>query len=328
MTTDVISVVIPTYQRRAAVERALTALGAQTIPATAYEVIVAIDGSDDGTREMVSAFPAPYRVHTLWQPNRGRAAACNAGIRAASGDLVVLLDDDMEAAPELLAAHERAHGDAPGRAVIGAAPVVPDDPTYPLAEFIRAGFARRLAKLARADCTIRFNDVYTGNFSIRRATLLGVGAFDEDFRHYGHEDYELAVRLLEAGVELRYSSDAVAYHHYDKNLAAVARDSIGRGRNDVLFGGKHPEVRAHLRLGGGRGSRSRRLLRGALLALSRVLPTIPQWTLAFVQSLERRRTRGLDGYYDFLLDYFYWLGATAAVRERRKPVLDAAARVK
>lgn len=323
-----ISVVIPTYQRRAAIEKALAALARQTLPATAYEVIVSIDGSDDGTREMVAAFPAPYRLQAVWQPNRGRAGACNAGIRAACGELVVLLDDDMEAAPQLLAAHERAHGAAPGRAVIGAAPVVPDDPAEPLAQFIRAGFERRLAKLARPDAAIRFNDVYTGNFSIRRATLLAVGAFDEDFRHYGHEDYELAVRLLRAGVEVVYSADAVAYHHYNKDLAAVAQDSIGRGRNDVLFGGKHPEVQAHLRLSGGRGSRRRRLLRGTLLGLSALVPSIPQWTLSFVRSLERRRTTGLDAYYDFVLDYFYWLGATAARRERRRRPLSAAASTK
>ena len=163
-------------------EQALNALSRQTLPAHAYEVIVSIDGSEDGTREMVVGFPASYRLHALWQPNRGRAAACNAGIRAAGGELVVLLDDDMEAAPELLAAHERAHAAARARAVIGAAPVVPDDPADPLAEFIRAGFERRLTKLAAPGGMIRFNDVYTGNFSIRRATLLAVGAFDEDLR--------------------------------------------------------------------------------------------------------------------------------------------------
>ena len=318
-----ISVVIPTYQRRATLERALVSLRSQTLPAESYEVIVSIDGSDDGTREMLAAFPAPYRLEAVWQPNRGRASACNRGVRATGGDLVVLLDDDMEAAPELLAAHARAHSSAPSRAVIGAAPVIPDDPTQPLAEFIRAGFARRLAQLARGEARIRFNDVYTGNFSIRRATLLDVGAFDEDFREYGHEDYELAVRLLRAGVELVYSSEAVAYHHYAKDLAAVARDSIGRGRNDVLFGDKHPEVRGQLRVGGAHGSRRRRLLRGALLALTGLLPSVPQWTLAFVQSLERRHARRLDGYYDFVLDYFYWLGATTAMRERGKPRVGA-----
>lgn len=318
-----ISVVIPTYQRRIALERALSALATQTIPPTDYEVIVSIDGSADGTREMVAAIATPYRLHVLWQPNRGRASACNAGVRAATGDLVVLLDDDMHASPEFLAAHQRAHGRALSRAVIGAAPVVPVDSTYPLAEFIRAGFARRLANLARPDVTIRFNDVYTGNFSIRRATLLAVGAFDEDFREYGHEDYELAVRLLRAGVELAYSADAVAYHHYDKDLAAVAQDSVGRGRNDVLFGRKHPEVKSHLRLGAGRGSRRRRVLRGALVLLTRFVPSIPQWTLGFMRVLERRRGSRLDAYYDFVLDYFYWIGATAARRERH--ALGAAA---
>ena len=69
-------------------------------------------------------------------------------------------------------------------------------------------------------------------------------------------------------MELAYSADAVAYHHYDKDLAAVAQDSVGRGRNDVLFGRKHPEVKSHLRLGAGRGSRRRRVLRGALLSAS------------------------------------------------------------
>ena len=135
---------------------------------------------------------------------------------------------------------------------------------------------------------------------------------------YGHEDYELAVRLLRAGVELVYSADAVAYHHYNKDLAAVAHDSIGRGRNDVLFGGKHPEVQAHLRLSAGRGSRPRRLLRGSLLGLSAVVPGIPRWTLALVRALERRRNSRLNLYYDFVLDYFYWLGATAARRERKR----------
>jgi glycosyltransferase involved in cell wall biosynthesis len=54
-----ISVVIPTYQRCASVRRALEALAHQTMPATEYEVIVPIDGSDDGTKEMIEGFRAP-----------------------------------------------------------------------------------------------------------------------------------------------------------------------------------------------------------------------------------------------------------------------------
>lgn len=311
-----ISVVIPTYQRCAAVERALQALARQTLPVAGYEVIVSIDGSQDGTREMVAGFRAPYTLQTIWRPNHGRASARNAGIRAARGDLILFLDDDMEASPQLLAAHQRAHGGAAARGVIGAAPVVPEEPARPLAEYIRAGFERRLAKLARSDYSIQFNDVYTGNFSVRRATILEVGAFDEEFRHYGHEDYELALRLLQAGVALAYSADALAYHHYDKDFATVARDSIGRGRNDVLFVAKHPEARAHLRLSRAGASRQRRVLRRTLLGLSALVPTLPDWVVMFTHWLEQRRAANLDGYYDFALDYFYWLGARAALRER------------
>lgn len=311
-----ISVVIPTYQRRAETERALTALARQTLPASSYEVIVSIDGSDDGTREMVAAFEAPYPLRAVCRANQGRAGACNAGIRSARGELIVLLDDDMEPAPGLLAAHQRAHGAAPARAVIGAAPVVPHAPAPPIAEYIRAGFERRLAKLAQPGYPIQFNEVYTGNFSIRRGTLLDVGAFDGAFRYYGHEDYELAVRLLRAGVQLVYSAEALAHHHYNKGFAAVAHDSIGRGRNDVLFAAKHPEIRAQLRLSrGARWTAPRLLLRRALVAVSGRVRSLPRWMVLLVEWLERRRASRLDAYYDFALDYFYWLGVQQAVRE-------------
>ena len=99
------SVVIPTYQRRDSVRQALEALARQTLPPEEFEVVISIDGSDDGTRELLEAFRTPFPLVVLWQPNRGRAAACNAGLRASQGALLVLLDDDMEPAPEFLAAH-------------------------------------------------------------------------------------------------------------------------------------------------------------------------------------------------------------------------------
>src|SRR5580765_7673564 len=106
------SVVIPTYRRCAALRRCLLALARQTVPAWQYEVIVSIDGSQDGTREMVAQISVPYRLRAIYRyPNRGRAAACNAGIREATGEILVLLDDDMEPAPAFLAGHGAAHPD-------------------------------------------------------------------------------------------------------------------------------------------------------------------------------------------------------------------------
>jgi len=111
MSSPRVSVVIPTYNRRDSVERALRALARQEYPKSDYEVIVSIDGSQDGTREQVERFAAPFELLATWQPRKGRAPACNAGVRAARGELLVLLDDDMEPAPGLRASQVRAHSD-------------------------------------------------------------------------------------------------------------------------------------------------------------------------------------------------------------------------
>jgi GT2 family glycosyltransferase len=313
-----LSVVIPTYQRRDSLLRLLASLRAQTLPADAYEVIAAVDGSTDGTAEAVRGFPAPHALSALEGPNRGRAAACNAGIRAAAGTVVVLLDDDMEASPGFLAAHARAHEGAGERAVVGAAPIVvcPDSP--PFVRYMAGGFRSRLERLAQPGYQLRFRDAYTGNFSARRDVLLAVGGFDDAFRVYGHEDYELVLRLQEAGVELTYSGDACARQHYEKTFAAFARDGIARGRTAVLFAGKHPAIVDRIKLSEfSSGPWRWRALRGALLRMSRVTDRVPAWVVAVVERLERYQPARLDKYYTLAIDYLYWYGALGALREQR-----------
>jgi GT2 family glycosyltransferase len=312
-----VSLIIPTYRRRAAVQRLLQALTRQTLSPEEYEVIVSIDGSRDGTREMVSQFPAPYKLRYTWQPNNGRAAACNAGIRLARGDLLILLDDDMEPSPGFVAAHLQAHPRGSRRAVIGAAPIVFDQSSPPIVKYVASGFNYRLERLAQSGSTIRFRDAYTGNFSIRREVLVEIGGFDEDFKVYGHEDYELAWRLLGAGVQLIYSPEALSYQGYSKDFAALARDCIARGRTAVLFAGKHPEVFNDLKLCTYRQTSGKwRMLRAALLGFSRVFAGAPEWLISFVTWFEQRQYARLDFYYDLALDYFYWLGVTAALAEQ------------
>jgi GT2 family glycosyltransferase len=314
---SLLSVVIPTYQRRDSLLRLLASLRTQTLPADAYEVIAAVDGSTDGTAEAVRGFAAPYALSTLEGPNRGRARACNAGIRAAAGAVVVLLDDDMEASPGFLSAHARAHEGPVERAVVGAAPIVVSPDSPPFVRYMANGFRSRLERLAQAGYRLRFRDTYTGNFSARREVLLAVGGFDEGFRVYGHEDYELALRLQEAGVELMYSADALAHQHYEKTFAAFARDGIARGRTAVLFAGKHPEIVDRIKLSEFHSGPWRwRALRGVLLRVSRVTDRVPGWVVAVIGRLERYEPARLDKYYTMAIDYLFWYGALGAIRER------------
>ncbi|KAB2818664.1 MAG: glycosyltransferase family 2 protein, partial [Candidatus Dadabacteria bacterium] len=85
-----VSVVIATYNRSASVKRALDALSDQTFPAEDYEVVVSIDGSRDGTREMVDGYKSDYDLRAIWHANSGRDSACNRGIRDSRGAIVII----------------------------------------------------------------------------------------------------------------------------------------------------------------------------------------------------------------------------------------------
>jgi glycosyltransferase involved in cell wall biosynthesis len=316
VTAPLISVVIPTYQRCASVRRLLLALSHQTVAAAEYEVIVPIDGSDDGTREMIDRFDAPYRLVGAWQPNRGRAAARNAGVRLARGRIVVFLDDDMEPLPGFLRAHLDAHPPGSRRAVIGPVPIHADASSPPIVHFRQAGMDAHLARLAERDYRLGFRDIYSGNLSLPRELLNEIGGFDETFTLYGHEDYELALRLVKAGAELDHCPAASALQHYEKDFADFARDCLARGRTAVLFARKHPDVASTLQLAAYRtGPLGWRTTRAVMLLLTRAMPAFPAWVIAAMEWLERHRPRRLPGLYRRSLDYFFWVGAKSALRE-------------
>lgn len=311
-----VSVVIPTYQRCASVQRALRALAGQTLSPDAYEVIVSIDGSEDGTEEMVARFTAPYTLRAIWQPNGGRAAACNAGIAVAMGEIVVLLDDDMEPAPGFLAAHLQAHRSNAALGVMGAVPITFDRSSPPVVQYVGAKFNSHLRRLAQPGHQLKLRDFYSGNFSIRRHILIDVDAFDEAFKIYGNEDLELSLRLLNADVHLIYNREALAHQHYTKNFAALARDNIAKGRTAVLLAQKHPLTLRDLKLSTFRqGSGVWRFVRARLLELSRRWSRTPDRIVRLVTWLEQRQPTRVQFVYALALDYCYWLGATSALHE-------------
>jgi len=313
-----VSVVIPTYNRRHHVERLLRAISAQTLSAAEFEVIVSIDGSDDGTREIVDEAAAPYRLQAIWHPRQGRAAARNAGIGVASGDLLVLLDDDMEPVPELLHAHLDAHQGSHECVVLGPVPIALDSSSSPITHYLARMWREQHEAFASPEHRFRLRDFYSGNVSLRRELLLRVGGFDESFTTYGNEDRELVIRLLATGSRIEYCPAAMAYHHCRKDFAALAADSISRGRTAVLMASKHPEFQDESTLGTYRQwSRKWRLARTVLLEASGAFGGLPGWVVSVVQRIERVKPTLIANCCLFGLDYFFWLGAFSAIRENR-----------
>jgi GT2 family glycosyltransferase len=313
-----ISVVIPTFQRRDALQRLLRGLEDQTLAAATYEVVVGVDGSSDGTREMLESFQAPYQLRWVWQRNAGRAAACNAAIKRAEGDLVVVLDDDMEPAPGLLDAHRREHTPGSRLCVMGAVPIAVEDGAPPHVRYLATNFGEHLARLAQPDHRFVIRDFYSGNASICREELLAVGLFDERFRAYGNEDLELAHRLVAHGVRLGFCAEAVARQHYEKDLHGLADDELAKGRTAVLFAAKHPEALPGLKISALRAQPARRrAVRRTLLSTTRLFRRTPNLVLRVAVAGERLAPDQLQLFYGFALEYFYSLGVERELREQR-----------
>ena len=231
-----LSVIIPTYNNRDTLRRTLEAVAAQNLEPERYEIVVLDDGSTDGTGEMVAEYRAPVEVRYEWQPNRGRAAARNAGSRLARGRILFYLDSDIIARGDLLSRHLRYYQQRNGPiGVQGRTMVHPDSKTTP---FMRAkGLLPDLTRRKTEDLSPYH--VITRNLSIRADDLWAVDGFDESFPGYGWEDIELGLRLHERGVRFYYDADAVGYH-YDVETLERSRDKLRQaGEGAVYFWEKH-----------------------------------------------------------------------------------------
>ena len=311
-----VSVVIPTHQRREALGTVLESLARQSVEPGCYEVVVSVDASTDGTVEMLEGFEAPFDLRWVSPEGRGRAAACNAAVAAARGEVTIILDDDMRVVPEFVERHRSHHPPGSRRCVLGAVPVELDRASSHAARYVKDKFDAHLSRLSDPEHLALPRSFFTGNASLRTETMRAAGGFDDSFGIYGNEDVELALRLREDGVELGYDPEALAYQTYDKNLAGLQRDTLAKGRTTVQLARRHPEVFPDLRLANpDDSSRPWLAIRSVLLWATRRLAATSGVVFALFSLLERLGAWRLPLFYRPVLDYAFWAGVDAALRE-------------
>lgn len=311
-----VSVLIPTHQRREALRGALESLGRQSADAAAYEVVVATDACSDGTGEMIDALEVPFELRRVEPQGRGRAAAVNAALAAARGEVAIVLDDDMRVVPDFVRRHWSHHPPGSRRCVLGAVPVELGAGSTHAARYVKDKFARHLSRLSDPGHLALPRSFFTGNASLRVEVLREVGGFDESFGIYGNEDVELSLRLRKAGVELGYDPEALACQEYGKDLKGLQRDTLEKGRTTVLLARSHPEVFPDLRLADhDDASRPWLAARALLLWLTRRAPATAGFVFALAALFERAGGWRFQLFYRPVLDYAFWVGVDTALRE-------------
>lgn len=211
--TPVLSVVIPTRNRREILMTTLRALAGQHGLEGGFEVIVADDGSVDGSVELLrgSAFEA-FDFHLLALDAGGPARARNRAIAEASADRVLVLGDDTVPTSNALSVHMRVAG---GRevAVQGR---IEWDPDHPVTDF--------MSYLAPAGPQFWFRGLVDGG-AVPWPQILGSNlsapthwfqteTYDEDFTDACMEDTELAYRWKGKGWTAVWSDRALCHHRH------------------------------------------------------------------------------------------------------------------
>lgn len=236
-----IGIIIPTHNRSASLQRTLDALCEQNVSSTTFDVVVVADNCTDDTLAMVNKYQAPYRLAVVDERLYSAGAARNAGVAKCEVPLVLFLDDDVVPSENLIIAHLQAHKKSAGLVVLGPyKPVVRHSRSYHR-NTIRRWWDKVFEEMSRPDHVFTFRDFLTGNVSVHRSDFLRVGGFDPAFQLAGGEDWELGIRLLDAGLLFRYCSRAEAFHfdHETMDLAKSYSRARVEGRADVIIGQAH-----------------------------------------------------------------------------------------
>jgi GT2 family glycosyltransferase len=230
-----LSIIIPTYNRLPRLLQVLDAIAGQTFQRDAFEVIVVSDGSNDGTDDCLNRLRLPLNLTFASQDNRGPAAARNAGIALAKGDILLFIDDDVVPLPELVAEHMRIHR-AAGKDLVVIGPML-TPPHHRLGAPVRweqAMLLRQYEAFATNSSWPTYRQFYTGNASLPARMLKQVGSFDERFRRA--EDIELAFRLAQTGsCTFVFNPRAIGLHYAERTFRSWMKNAYEYGRNDVVF---------------------------------------------------------------------------------------------
>ena len=309
-----VSVVIATRDRAARLAALLTALRAQEIDSSEFEVVVVDDGSRDGTAELLERERTRrgLRIEFLRGHGHGPAAARNLGWNAAVAPRIAFTDDDCEPPPGWLA-------NLVGTAVAHPEAII-QGPTTPIPREVD-----HQGPFTRTKWIVEPNPWYqTCNILYPRALLERLGGFDEGFPDALGEDTDLGWRARQLGAELVWCEDARMYHAVDDLGPAGYLKTALRGADAVAVFKRYPGLRAEtLALGSIRNPSLPRLGLAILAAgmtprrpVAGILLALPYARHLAARCRARRASLALAPYYAVYDALAAWTSLRGSMRHR------------
>jgi O-antigen biosynthesis protein len=228
--TPKVSVVVATYNGERTLKLCLDSLSRLNYPD--YEVILLDDGSTDATPQIAQLY---NNIHYLRQPNRGLSAARNAGIAAATGEIIAFTDSDCRADEDWLRylVGDLLSGDFAG--IGGHNFLPPEDSWVAAAVMVSPGGP------AHVMLTDRVAEHVPGcNMAFYRWALDEIDGFDPIYTRAG-DDVDVCWRLQERGYQIGFSSGGFVWHYRRANAGAYLKQQAGYGEAEGVLARKHPE---------------------------------------------------------------------------------------
>jgi len=231
-----VSVVIPTIGRPVLAEVVQAVLAQGPV-----EVVVVADRFEAEVRRVLTRVATDPRVRIVAGAGRGSALARQTGVDAATGDVVLLLDDDVVPDAGLIAGHAARHAEAPGRVVVGFMPVDAAARAAAATATIYDNDYRSEADALEAGAPV-LEQLWGGNVSLRRADAArvpqAVAAYPLDCR----EDHEFGLRAAAAGLVGVFDRQLAAVHFYERRADRFVALAVEQARAGRLIDTLHPDA--------------------------------------------------------------------------------------
>lgn len=217
-----LSLIIATYNRSEQLMVTLDSVARQKAAASSWECIVVDNNSKDDTQARVAGFTAAHpelNITYLFEGEQGLSSARNAGIRAAQGSIIAIIDDDESIVEGFISAYIELFASYPD-AISAGGPIIATYPTGRpkwMSRYTEEPIANPMYFGSKVRPFPSHRIPGGGNMAIRRSAFERIGMFNPQLgrngkRLVGGEESDLFERMRECGMKCYYTPQAVMYH--------------------------------------------------------------------------------------------------------------------